>query len=469
MATRRRRRKPDVTYRPKPLGEPSPVRRLESILIDLCVAAALAVLTFWLYRLTAGVLANRQSGDPQFVLLADAYLHLRFWLDPLRAARLGDITPWNGHFYVSFPPMPAVLMLPFVARVGPTFNDVLFSIALGSTNVALLYLLIRRLSVPGFASRQGIEFGRLPAVAASALFGFGTVHFDSALLGSVWYMAHIVYDFFLLLYLRECVGSGRPLVAGLALAGAALTRPTAIFAGLFWLALALGRREQFRTLALRVVTISAPLAVALVFLLWQNQVRFGSPTDFGYFKMRVADTLAPRLLTYGQFSTHFLGDNLSALFTAGPLVNGAGFRPWLQNLPQPGGIVGLWTALTRGGPSAFPISWDPWGAGLWAVSPAVIFALRPPDRRTALVTVAAWLAIIAVAIPDLLYYNTGWGQYGYRFALDFLPIVAMLVALGLRRPLAWGWAALFVLLLLASLASNWLGARWFMHLPPYAR
>jgi len=115
----------------------------------------------------------------------------------------------------------------------------------------------------------------------------------------------------------------------------------------------------------------------------------------------------------------------------------------------------------------FPIQFNPWGTGLWAVSPVLLFALRLPRRSDLALWLAAVLSAIAVAIPDLLYYNTGWGQYGYRFLLDFAPFLVLLLAMGLRRPLAPPARLLFVLLFVISIASNYLGARWFLHLPPY--
>jgi hypothetical protein len=105
--------------------------------------------------------------------------------------------------------------------------------------------------------------------------------------------------------------------------------------------------------------------------------------------------------------------------------------------------------------------------GLWAVSPSLIFALRPPRGQDALAWGMAWIAALLVAIPDLLYYNTGWYQYGDRFALDFLPFLLVPAAMGLRAPfprVAW---IVFSLLLVLSIGSNWLGTRWFLHLPPY--
>ena len=58
-------------------------------------------------------------------------------------------------------------------------------------------------------------------------------------------------------------------------------------------------------------------------------------------------------------------------------------------------------------------------------------------------------------------------QYGYRFALDFLPFLGVPVALGLRLPVRPGRVAVFGLLLLFSAVSNLAGLRWFLRLPPF--
>jgi hypothetical protein len=442
-----------------------PAAGRRSLLVDGAVALILSALTFALYRWTAGPGVAHQSAQPHFVLLASALLHGHLWIDPARAARLGDITPYAGRYYVSFPPMPAFLLLPFVARFGPAFNDTMFSVGLGALDVGLCYLLVRRLSAPGFAG-PGLALGRAAAIVVALTLGLGTVLFYSAVTATVWYLAHVVAVTFLLLYLLECAGRGRPLLAGLALAAAFLARTPAVFGLLFWCLLALRDGATRARLSAALPRFAAPLALAAAFLLWQNQVRFGSPTDFGYFKMHIAAQLAPRLRAHGQFSRAFLPDNLKALFLDPPLVSRINPPVWLSLV---GGPAGLWRMFTSnvGRSLPFPITFDPWGTGLWAVSPALIFAVRLPRRPDLPLWLAAWLSVIVIAIPDLLYYNTGWGQYGYRFLLDFAPFLMLLLAMGLRRPLTPPSRALFGILLALSIFSNYLGARWFLHLPPY--
>ena len=47
----------------------------------------------------------------------------------------------------------------------------------------------------------------------------------------------------------------------------------------------------------------------------------------------------------------------------------------------------------------------------------------------------ALVGLIAVAIPIVTYWSVGWIQFGYRYSLDFLPFLAILVASGMRHRL----------------------------------
>lgn len=66
------------------------------------------------------------------------------------------------------------------------------------------------------------------------------------------------------------------------------------------------------------------------------------------------------------------------------------------------------------------------GLGMLVTTPILFFLMRPaatpPIRR------ALWLAVLAAAVPGFFYQNTGWVQFGYRFALDYLPYLFALLA-----------------------------------------
>lgn len=76
-------------------------------------------------------------------------------------------------------------------------------------------------------------------------------------------------------------------------------------------------------------------------------------------------------------------------------------------------------------------------------------------------TRCCWLAVALVLVPFMAYYNTGWYQFGYRFALDFMPVLIILLAMGLERfQASFGRTAPRVLIVIGVLCNLW-GTVWF--------
>ena len=69
---------------------------------------------------------------------------------------------------------------------------------------------------------------------------------------------------------------------------------------------------------------------------------------------------------------------------------------------------------------------------------------------------ALLITALAVALPGLFYQNTGWEQFGYRFGLDWLPLLVLAFAVG-GRPLTRGVKTLILL----GIGVNALGAVTF--------
>lgn len=68
-------------------------------------------------------------GQNHFVYLADAFLHGRLGVTGSGMA-LQELVPRNGNFYVVYPPMPAAILMPFVAAFGTSVDQSLISIIL---------------------------------------------------------------------------------------------------------------------------------------------------------------------------------------------------------------------------------------------------------------------------------------------------------------------------------------------------
>jgi hypothetical protein len=101
---------------------------------------------------------------------------------------------------------------------------------------------------------------------------------------------------------------------------------------------------------------------------------------------------------------------------------------------------------------------DPFAMSILLSSPAYLLMIPVLLRmwRRRLVAGAA-LAVLSIALLDLMHFSQGWVQFGYRFSNDFAPFAIILVALGIAR-LGVGWISIG--LVAASVLINAWGVYW---------
>jgi hypothetical protein len=417
----------------------------------------------------AGRRLARQSTDPHFVYLADAWLHGRLAItDPpppkgddwakVETVELDDGRRVSGRrmatkpvfqiaggeripvgritrsvdttHYVSFPPFPALLMLPQAAQHGRIANDVVPTVLVAALALPLMLLVLARLREAGLSSRTPRE-----ELWLSAALGFGSVLFFSAVQGRVWFTAHVVAVALLLGYVWCAVEARHPALAGLLLGFATLTRvPLAFAFPLFGLEAwrASGGRAglgKFLGLAAR---FAAPLAAIAAVAMIHNAARFADPLEFGHGYLAVRQQANMEL--HGMFDWSYLSRNLAVA---------------LALLPE----------FPASGPS---VQISGHGLAIWVTTPLVLYALWPRVKNALHRPLA--LTIACVAVPGLLYQNSGWVQFGYRFSLDYLPLIVILVAIG-GRPLGRLGRALIVV----AVCVNLFGAITFARYPQYYR
>jgi hypothetical protein len=319
--------------------------------------------------------------------------------------------------YVSFPPAPAVFMLPLVAIWGVQLNDVLFGVIWGAFNPVLLFLLLRDLVRRGYSKRTAIDDLWLTAV-----FGVGSVYFYAACVGQVWYTAHVVGVTFAIGYAWASVEASRPLLAGLCLGlGYATRTPMAfMFPFFLWEALRMAggwkavreRRRLPPGLLSKLLRFAAPAAAVVILLFIHNFARFQRFTEFGHTYLNIG--WAERIQRWGLFNYHFLSRNLACALVLMPRILAQ--YPWVK--------VGQH------------------GMSLLITSPNLAYTVAPRERSP--LGPGLWLTIAAMALPGLLYQNSGQYQFGYRFSIDYLCFLVMLLAIGNRR-LSWFFKTLVVL------------------------
>lgn len=304
-----------------------------------------------------------------------------------------DIELREKSYFVSFPPGPALLLTPLVGVFGYGVNDVLFTLVFGALNLMLVFVLIRRVA-ERYERRHSIQ----EQIWLTLFFGFSTCHFWLAVQGRVWFTALVVGSTFHLLYLIFAMNLKRPFWAGVCLAMAFSTRATLLFSACFiFLEIWSSRRAiDGKVLLRKSILFAAPCLIVGCTLLMLNWIRFEHPFEFGH--TYLAGGNLQRIRDFGLFDPSFIGRNLSAMLTLVPKLS----------------LTSPYLSLSKHGMTVL------------LSSPALLFLLwrgQSNDVSRRAIGVAAILLI-----PILLYQNTGWEQFSFRFLMDLLPLLMVVIA-----------------------------------------
>jgi hypothetical protein len=351
---------------------------------------------------------------------------------------------WIHH--VSFPAFPAVLMIPSALIGGRAANDVIPTLLFAALILPLSLLVLRRLSDAGLSKRTLRE-----DLWFVAMFAFGTVMFVSSIQGKVWYTAHVVGVVLCLIYAWASIEAKHPVIAGLALGAAAMTRTSMAFMfPLFvfevWRMVAKARADEVppnasasmnlksarksMLFAMRgpLIRFAIPVVAFAVLGMIYNQVRFGSLTEFGHTYLALGNhepvVQQGNIEQWGLASTHYLSRNLAVALASLPDLLPR--SPWIQMSGH--------------------------GLAIWFTTPALLLLLWPREKGP--LHRVLWLTTLFVALPSLLYMNTGWFQFGYRFSLDYMVFLVMLLAVG-GRPMNRVMKALIIAGVIVNLFGAW--------------
>ncbi len=383
------------------------------------------------------------------------------------------ITSTNGvsRGLLPFPPLPALVLLPFVALWGLATDAQTIFTVLAAVDVAICWWALGHLRI-----RPSVRLG------TTIFFAIGTVFWYTAQVATTWYQAHIVAVGLSFLSVgialrghgdaEPSVGGpagettasridGRQYAAGLLFGLACTARLTVGFGAPFFAFVGSGggwRRRAwsaglgaavpiFLLVAYNVVTTGHIFHPAYDYLyrLESN----GYPT-LGYHPAwamedprYIPQNVGIALLGLPDLLPKFLPDSLAVAPT--PVCT------------DPGAVRGLFDLAC---PLAVP---QDTGMSVILASPGYLLAI-PALRRyrgNRIVTGAA-LAVILITVVNLMHFSQGWVQFGYRFSLDAAPFALLLVALGADLLVArwrWGLAAAGGLLA-ASVAINLWGVIW---------
>lgn len=381
----------------------------------------------------------------------------------------GDPT---GRALIPFPPLPTLVLLPFVMVWGLEANAQLLAAIIGAADVGLVWWMLGGLRV-----RTAVR------ASATVFLAFGTVFWYTAKLGTTWYFAHVVAVGLTAvavgLALRrdraaaddaatEAVGGAHVVPEDLPRLRDLLPRPRALVARL-------DRTQFLAGLALGLAaTARLPVLFGFPFLMLVGRGGFvGRTVSAG---LGTAIPIAG-LVLYNLFTTghlfHPAYEYLYQLEALGyPHLN---YNPeWsiedVRYIPQSLALMlgGLPAILPDCGPMSVRGPFDancPFvvprdvGMSLLLTSPAYLLAI-PAVRAFARdrLVAGALLAVVAIAVLNLMHFSQGWVQFGYRFSNDFAPFALLLVVLGIVRMGGVRWSS--ALLIGASILVNLWGVIW---------
>lgn len=346
----------------------------------ICPLAFLIVL--WVAASFTGHWATEENPYRSYALQACAWLNGR--LD------LGKDYPWlelaiyEGKYYVSFPPFPSLVLLPFAAVLGTNTPD--HWISLGFSIIGIIYAIRLYRAITGTyeMAEQYVLF----------LF-LGNGYLFIALQGGwVWYMAQTMCFTFSLMSLFYAANKhiGRAFAF---LACAFGCRPMVV--AYIPLILMLGTEKASVKTWMRKGYRLIPACMIIGFYLILNAARFDNPFEFGH-------THLPEFVrsTEGQFSLNYATKNFKQLF----------------RLPQTGGEHGM-------------LIYDTYDCmAFWLIDPMIVsfmvtwlYALTRKRKAYGLNLIIVPATICVHLMIVCCHKTMGGYQFGNRYIVDMLPYV----------------------------------------------
>jgi hypothetical protein len=455
----------------------------------IAVGAGLVALALAAYWLPGG---DRYYNH--FVWQALAFLHGTAVIDwPVNAGGFPNGNDWMQDVYplreltgdpstagalLPFPPLPAVVLMPFVAIWGLMTDIRAVSVLVGAIDVGVAWWALGRLPVS-----RPIRF------ATTVFFAFGTVFWYAAQLGTTWFFAHVVAIGFVLGAVGVALGSDpgaddeveaedaptpasligelaatlrrgmglvdrRQFLAGVLFGLACMARLTVVFGAPFLMLV--GGTSWAR----RSISAGIGAAIPLALLLSYNVATTGHLFHPGYEYQYRLEANGYQALGYNPAwdieDARYLPQNIGIFLFAAPAIapeNSGEFNTF-------GDVQLCQGATTTRGlfdnscPLLVP---KQIGMSIILTSPAFLLAAWAFRRRSRLVA-GSFLAVALIAFVNLMHFSQGWVQFGYRFSNDFIVFALPLVALGMQRRGRVGW--LGVALVAASVVINLWGVIW---------
>lgn len=346
---------------------------------------------FFIFLVTVFVFNFSIHGEQQFSYLAKSFLQGKtYFLEPPDGT-WADATPYNGHYYYPPGPFPIILLMPFVF-VFNLFNVFFYQGYLQFFLVIAVFIVIYKLSLI-------FKYSAKDALFLSFAFCFASPFLGVAMWPWRSYFGHVITVLLIFTSLLEFYSKKRYFIIGTLLAFATATRFPLIF-GLIFFILPLLRTGEPR----KIFQLLVPVFLTLFLLGLYNYINYGNFLETGYSTEISFFPSFLEAMKYGVLSIRHLPTNIYYAFLSGPLpIN----RPNTYVLEFPF------------------IKANQYGMSLFLTSPYLFLLFK--NNLKDFFTKNIFITCLLVSLPNFLLYATGFRQFGYRYSLDFLPFLFLLI------------------------------------------
>jgi len=368
----------------------------------------ISILIFLAFLLIYFLSSSGKTPYDYFLRLANAFLKGKYYLEE-NPPWLSELIPQGENkFFVVHPPMPAVLLAPFVLIFKERFEQQYLAHILGALIPVVVFNLALKI-------KKDLKL----ALWSSIISGAGNIIWFLSSVGSSWYLGQITACLFLTIAIKNLISTKDALKTGVFLGAAYLSRVNILVSLPFFL---LGMGSKTKKDYLKLLLGFLPF---FAFNSFYNFIRYNTIFDVGYAK--IPGIFDEPWYQKGLVNITYIPSHLKIFLLGLPKIK--------DSFPY---IIPSWA-----------------GMAIWLTTPAFIFSFFAPLKEK--LVKLAWLSIFLISLIIFSHGSTGFTQFGYRFAVDFYPFLFFLTIKGVAKTklkkIHW-------LLLIISIIVNLWGVLW---------
>lgn len=418
------------------------------------IIVMLLIITFiWIFYsgiFFTGKLNKRSVNFNYFKFLSYSILNGRFDIDCPVGTNCHDLVDYKGKYYLYWPWAPVLVYLPIVAIFGTNIYDILITSIFGALNVFLIIVFVRRLS-----EKFNIGITEAEIILLSLFWGLGTVHFYMSMVGSVWFIAQIMAQTFLLLSIIFILSF--PTVAGFFISGlfysmAVYTKNNLLFSIFFLLAIwFISYKKEKDKNILPIIIFFIPFIIFSILNFVYNHIRFDNMFENGIKYHRMHEYFKQNYINHGYLSIFYIPYNFFIEVLLPPPLKTS--YPFFGYNPEGFGFL--------------------WNSPLFFLTIPILivmfkkmFIKEKKDfnlkNNDIILLFGAFLSLLFISLVVFSIMGTGWVQFASRYSLDYqiFVFVFLLYVFKFYRTQRWFYPTA-IMLILISFYMNYNGVHYF--------